>query len=346
MIARLASLLLAGVFSIGIGSAQAVNTIKKNQGQAVGGKNPPGSVTQIVKEKGDSIPEIAQLFADNVNLKDSKKVSDFAVAINESIGADVVTEEDLMYPSVDLYGEDSWHADCVNPFVGSVTANIPDTFSIDLSQFSYPLDNIQRVTSQYGYRSRFGRMHYGIDVKVQVGDTIRAAFDGRVRMVDYDRSGYGKYVVVRHLNGLETLYAHCSRHLVRNNQIVRAGEPIALGGNTGRSTGSHLHFEARFMGIPLNPEHLINFYNGVPKRENYLFVKGRNYNYDSRRGAVLARKSGSPRGESIKVHKVRKGDTLSSIASQYGTSVSKLCKVNGISSRTKLRVGRTLRVNG
>ncbi|MDN4753909.1 M23 family metallopeptidase [Porphyromonadaceae bacterium W3.11] len=344
MVTRLASLLFAGVLSVGMVSAQTVQ-VQKETSKTVGGKNPVGGVTDIVTQKGDSIPEIAQLFADNVNLKDSKKISNFATAINESLGCDEVSEEDLMYPAVDLYGENSWRTDCVNPFVRGAVANIPDSFSINLSQFSYPLDEVQRITSRYGYRPRFRRMHYGIDVKVQVGDTIRAAFDGKVRMVKYDRRGYGKYVVIRHVNGLETIYAHCSKHLVKNDQIVRAGEPIALGGNTGRSTGSHLHFEARFLGQPINPEHLINFNTGIPLNENYLFVKNGRSNR-SNRNATYAKRSGTPNGNGVVVHKIRKGDTLSGIASRYGTSVSHLCKVNGISRRSTLRVGRTLRVNG
>lgn len=86
-------------------------------------------------------------------------------------------------------------------------------------------------------------MHNGLDIKVYIGDTIRAAFSGKVRMVKYERRGYGKYVVIRHENGLETVYGHLSKQIVDENQYVEAGEPIGLGGNTGRSTGSHLHFE-------------------------------------------------------------------------------------------------------
>ena len=94
-------------------------------------------------------------------------------------------------------------------------------------------------------------MHNGLDIKVYIGDTIRAAFSGKVRMVKYERRGYGKYVVIRHENGLETVYGHLSKQIVDENQYVEAGEPIGLGGNTGRSTGSHLHFETRFWDRPL-----------------------------------------------------------------------------------------------
>ena len=107
-----------------------------------------------------------------------------------------------------------------------------------------------RITDVFGYRPRRRRAHYGLDIKVYVGDTIRAAFDGKVRVVkNQGRRGYGKYVVIRHDNGLETVYGHLSKQLVDTNQLVKAGEPIALGGNTGRSTGSHLHFETRFLSL-------------------------------------------------------------------------------------------------
>ena len=110
-----------------------------------------------------------------------------------------------------------------------------------------PCDS-RMVTSHYGYRRSFRRQHYGTDIKVFVGDTIRAAFSGKVRVVAFERAGYGNYVIIRHANGLETVYDHMSRHLCKPNQIVRAGDVIGLGGNTGRSTGSHLHFETRFLG--------------------------------------------------------------------------------------------------
>ena len=102
-------------------------------------------------------------------------------------------------------------------------------------------------------------MHNGLDIKVYIGDTIRAAFSGRVRIVRYERSGYGKYVVIRHDNGLETIYGHLSKQLVKEDQFVKAGEVIGLGGNTGRSTGSHLHFETRLLGQVINPEFLFDF---------------------------------------------------------------------------------------
>lgn len=134
----------------------------------------------------------------------------------------------------------------------------PDHYKIDLRGFAMPTPS-KVVTSNYGYRASFGRMHKGIDVKVYIGDTIVSAFDGKVRIVNYEAKGYGNYVVVRHNNGLETIYGHLSKHLCKVGDIVRAGQPIGLGGNTGRSTGSHLHFETRILGEAINPALMFDF---------------------------------------------------------------------------------------
>lgn len=148
---------------------------------------------------------------------------------------------------------------------------VPQTCDIDVSGYVAPVRGV--VTSGYGYRPRFGRMHKGVDLNLNVGDTVVAAFDGRVRITKFERRGYGYYVVVRHDNGLETVYGHLSRFLVKPNQFVKAGEPIALGGNTGRSTGPHLHFETRFMGLAINPATIIDFENYVPHKDVFAFDK-------------------------------------------------------------------------
>lgn len=159
-----------------------------------------------------------------------------------------------------------------NPRINCYTdVEIPLTSKIDVSKFSMPVNG--RVTSKYGYRSKFGRMHYGIDLSLKTGDTVRAAFDGVVRIVNYDDFGYGKYVVIRHNNGVETVYAHLSKHLVKREQLIRAGEPIGLGGSTGRGTNSHLHFEIRFLGLALNPSAIVDFKKGIIHQEIYIFNK-------------------------------------------------------------------------
>ena len=107
------------------------------------------------------------------------------------------------------------------------------------------------VTSRYGFRK--GRYHNGIDIALKVGDTIRAAWSGKVRYAKFNEGGFGNLVIIRHYNGLESFYAHLDEHLCAPNQDVKAGDPIGLGGNTGHSFGAHLHFELRFYDAPMNP---------------------------------------------------------------------------------------------
>ncbi len=161
-----------------------------------------------------------------------------------------------------------WDSQSVNPYAGVV---IPMTKDIDVSGYVAPVKG--RVTSNYGWRKRFGRMHRGIDLGLHVGDTVVSAFDGVVRMTKFDRRGYGYYVVVRHDNGMETVYGHLSAFLVKPNQRVTAGQPLALGGNTGRSTGPHLHFETRYLGLAINPAAIIDFENYVTHKDIFTFEK-------------------------------------------------------------------------
>jgi murein DD-endopeptidase MepM/ murein hydrolase activator NlpD len=216
-------------------------------------------------------------------------------------------------------------------------ADVPDSLEIDLRGFAMPTTS-RKVTSGFGYRPRFRRMHKGIDVKVQTGDTIYAAFDGKVRIVRYERRGYGKYIVLRHENGLETIYAHLSKYLCDVNEDVKAGQPIGLGGNTGRSFGSHLHFETRVMGEAINPAFLFDFANQDVTGDAYMFRKQKSDTYFTGPGTKNSVASAGKR-----YYKVRKGDSLSRISSRTGTSVSQLCKINRISKKTTLRPGQLLR---
>lgn len=243
-------------------------------------------------------------------------------------------------PELDIYTE-SWESQSVNPYANAV---VPDTKRIDVSNFAMPTPGY--VTSPYGYRPRFRRMHKGIDLKVQIGDTIRAAFDGKVRLTKFDRKGYGYYVIVRHENGLETVYGHLSKFLVKPDEYVKAGTPIALGGNTGRSTGPHLHFETRFMGYAINPAAIFDFANQTVHTDEFTFNKNtyknsRDYSPKSSTKSIASSKSKSTKASTVKV---RKGDTLSKIAKANGTTVDKLCKLNGISRTTTLTAGKPLKV--
>ena len=264
----------------------------------------------------------------------------------------IIEQEERMNPSADLYQD--WN----NVYAHRETA-LPDTFRIDLRGFCMPTSS-RIVTSNFG--ARWGRQHKGLDIKVYVGDTIRAAFSGKIRIVNYEPKGYGKYVVIRHHNGLETIYGHMSKHLVVENQDIKAGEPIGLGGNTGRSTGSHLHFETRLCGVALNPALMFDFHNQDVTGDFYNFRRSR-YAAESAqatrlRGAGVTRTNGDDDDSDMAVtssrssytptaryHKVKKGETLQSIARKCHTTVAALCKINRIGKTKRLMPGQILKYN-
>ena len=263
----------------------------------------------------------------------------------------LIHKEQMGSPSAQLYKE--WS----NKYAHRAT-ELPDSFLINLKNFCMPTTS-KVITSNFG--RRWGRMHKGIDVKVYIGDTIRAAFSGKVRIVKYEARGYGNYVVIRHYNGLETIYGHMSKHLVKENQIVKAGEPIGLGGNTGRSTGSHLHFETRLCGVALNPALMFDFRNQDVTADTYMFhrdtyesesllankARGKDAAGGDAETDVASSKKQSKRASAasgdIRYHKVKRGETLSSIAKKRGTTIDKLCKLNHISKRQRIRPGQILR---
>ena len=266
--------------------------------------------------------------------------------------------EQMGSPAADLY--EDWE----NHYAHRETA-LPDTFRIDLRDFCMPTDS-RVLTSNFG--ARWGRQHKGLDIKVYIGDTIRAAFSGKVRVVRYEPGGYGNFVVIRHYNGLETIYGHMSKHLVKPDQEVRAGEPIGLGGNTGRSTGSHLHFETRLCGVALNPALMFDFRNQDVIGDFYTFRRS-SYSRESAQatrlrgvgGAVSASNGGEDQlytesasskrsaataaRSNTRFHKVRRGETLSSIARKRNTTVNAICKLNHISKNIRLRPGQILKYN-
>lgn len=184
------------------------------------------------------------------------------------------------------------------------------------------------ITSNYGWRD--GRAHNGIDIDLQVWDPVISAFDGMVR-VARNHNGYGRVVIIRHYNGLETLYAHLHRFKVKTGDIVEAGQVIGLGGSSGKSTGSHLHFEVRFKGRPLNPRSIIDFNNNNLKASNIKLIKTK-YSY-----------AAMPDG--LHFHTVKSGESLYKIAAVYGTSIERLCNINGIKRNRPILVGQKLMVN-
>lgn len=264
--------------------------------------------------------------------------------------------EDEEEPEFDIYTE-GWESKHVNCYSG---VSVPQSAVIDVSKFSMPHPGY--ITSPYGYRRRFRRMHKGVDLKINMGDTIRAAFDGRVRIKNFERRGYGNYLVIRHTNDLETVYGHLSGFIVEEGQYVKAGDPIAFGGNTGRSTGPHLHFETRYMGYAINPCAIFDFANQTTHTDTYTFDKNtyqnaRNYSPAANseyakqylkdnpvKPYVRSSSNKSTAHASSATYRVRKGDTLSKIASRNGTTVARLCRLNGLTTTSKLSIGQRIKL--
>lgn len=261
----------------------------------------------------------------------------------------LINRENEITPSSNLY--DDWD----NTFAHKAT-ELPDSFRIDLRHFAMPTPS-RIITSNFG--ARWGRQHKGLDIKVYIGDTIRAAFSGKVRIVKYERAGYGKYIVIRHPNGLETIYGHLSKQLVAENQTVKAGEVIGLGGSTGRSSGSHLHFETRLCGVALNPAIFFNFRDQDITCDSYMFrrdtyqddgeeatrLRGKykdTYTRAEVMGSDYETKQAEQTSEKL-YHKVAKGETLSTIAKKRGTTIEKLRKLNNLRKNSRLQPGQILR---
>lgn len=226
--------------------------------------------------------------------------------------------------------------------------NLNDTVTLYFDDDSYVFPRKGEFLSPFGYRGR--RVHAGVDIRLNLNDTVVSAFDGVVRMAKY-YSGYGNCVVIRHYNGLETLYGHLNKILVKVNQHVSAGEVVGLGGRTGRATCNHLHFETRFCGRAFNPKQIINMetfelvsdtfnvhQNTFGYKRDYMPVAGGSIAYPSANPAAKKAVTGK------QTYTIRSGDTLSAIARKKGTTVAKLCKLNGIKPTKILRPGTKIRV--
>ncbi len=273
----------------------------------------------------------------------------------------MVERENFENPSSSLYEEwENKRTHAVYP--------MPDMYKIDLRGFHMPTPS-RVITSSFGHR--WGRQHKGLDIKVYIGDTIRSAFSGKVRIVRYEGRGYGNYVVIRHNNGLETVYGHLSKQLVHENQVVRAGQPIGLGGNTGRSTGSHLHFETRLCGTAINPSLMFDFRNQDVTGDFYVYrkstvasesaqataLRGKNNvpyskeniqgkqatvsqaNTDVTRNLDKMHEPAASAKNEINWYTVGNGDTVESVAEKLGMTVENFCRLNRIGRYTQLSKG-------
>ena len=302
------------------------------------------------QQHGFNLGESTGLLADGLRLR-------LDLAVLEEVEAHREFDTTVI-PANELYGG-LWPSRFVQAYGNRITP--PENFVIDMTGFVMPIHENARISSNFGWRAR-NRFHYGIDFSAPTGDTIVAVFDGKVRVRDFDRRGYGNYLVIRHPNGLETVYAHLSRFLVERDEFVRAGQPIGLVGNTGRSTGPHLHFETRFMGRVINPNRLIDFVYRVAHRDAYTitaatFGRTTNSSAVARTGATAAQLQASVNAATtgstsnafvagaVQTHRVRQGDTLGAIARRHGTTARRIAELNGISVNSTLRIGQTLRVS-
>ncbi len=246
----------------------------------------------------------------------------------------------------------SWDTLCVRrysevpPLAGDST-NLP-LFSDYSTGFVMPVEG--DFLSPFGHRGR--RVHAGVDIKLEAGDPVSCAFDGVVRMARR-YSGYGNCVVVRHYNGIETLYGHLSKISVKVNQQVKAGDIIGLGGHTGRASCNHLHFETRFQGKAFNPKQLIDFNTYNLLADTFTVTKatyGLSRDYiPSASNEIIATNNDSVKhnaksSKSKKYHTIKSGDTLGALSLKYGTSVKQLCSINGIKPTKTLKLGTKLRV--
>jgi len=241
----------------------------------------------------------------------------------------MIPHDDTPYPANCIYH--SWHTTKANPYSLDLSKN-DSTISLLLTDkdmfcdYVFPLEK-SVVTSKFGWRN--GRNHNGFDLDLEVWDPVKSSFAGVVRVAT-TVGHYGRLVVVRHYNGLETYYAHLHRFKVKTGDVVDAGDIIGLGGSSGRSTGSHLHYEIRYKGIPLDPGQIVAFKNKQLISDEIVLNKTR-WSY----GII-------PKG--VTFHHVKKGDYLHKIAQKYGQTIENLCELNGIRRNSLLRVGQKLRV--
>lgn len=298
-------------------------------------------------------------------------------------------------------------------------------------EYAHPFNG--NATSSFGFRKY--RYHFGMDINLETGDSVKCCFDGKVRIAQRSKT-YGYVVVIRHNNGLETYYAHLSKLMVKPGQDIEAGMVLGLGGNTGHSHGSHLHFEVRFRGQPIDPNYIIDFKNHTLRcdtvyltKSNFKYLtetyKVRHYSKKKKKTwytyytpggahyatpeakrvmaavpdpvipgttttlhpavssnatktgteesqkapAAAAKKTTTPAtatkttapakttttkpantatttkaAGSPVYHTIKKGETLSALAVRYGTTVPKLCQLNGLKSTSTLQIGQKVRV--
>ena len=260
----------------------------------------------------------------------------------------IPTQKDSL-PKVNMLMEANWENNVFNPYETGFL-EYPFKITFKDSVYKSPIKRKKVVTSRYGWR--WGRPHHGIDIDLISGDEVKALFDGKVRFVAY-HGGHGKTVIIRHPNGLETVYAHLSKQLVKVNDTVVKGQVIGKGGVTGNARGSHLHLEVRYKGQSINPEYLFDFNEGnnILGKEIWVTKKWtnplRHRSTRKSRLAVYSSKEEAISGIEAEptVYIIKKGDTLWKIARRHQLSINQLCKLNSIKKTSKLRIGQRIVLN-
>lgn len=248
-------------------------------------------------------------------------------------------------------------------------ADLPEIIELnlikDISEFHAPIKGI--IRSKYSWRSR--RMHKGVDVPLKTGDPVYATFEGKVRIAEYNTGGYGYFIILRHSNGLETWHGHLCRLNVKSGDYVKAGQVIGFGGNTGRSTGPHLHYEMRYRDLTFDPEYLIDFETGELRYMTFALeksflnsqsraselleeddsfkmpdVNGNDSISDDILSVIDKEKEVSLAEKRAVYHVIKSGDMLGKLAVKYGVSIDQICRLNNISRTTVLSLGRRLRI--
>lgn len=255
------------------------------------------------------------------------------------------------YQTVTGVFDEAWTHTGTDPY-GIPQAELPDQWTIwcvdSLDQYHCPYQGEVYYRGKFGIRR--GRRHQGVDLPLKTGEPVYATFTGKVRISKY-WGAYGNLVVIRHENGIETFYAHLSKRLVEQDDWVNAGDIIGYGGSTGRSTGPHLHFEARYKGYAFDPQWLIDFKEG--KLRHRLFVLKKKYfniysNYEQDFEDEILNdeedKKEDAEREAMRWYTIKSGDTLGRIAINNNTTVSELCRLNGITRTTTLKIGKKIRV--
>lgn len=291
------------------------------------------------------VKTLGQVSAIDTLATESDKIS--IILFNDNTWRYVMSEN---YKADSEVFSDHWNTTATHAYSDVELNSLPEATPILLidSMESYHYPYIGRITSRYGPRR--GRAHQGLDISLKMGDPIYATFDGKVRF-SKAAGNYGNLVIIRHNNGLETYYAHLSQRDVEVGDWVVAGQQIGLGGSTGRSTGPHLHYEVRYKGQSFDPERIIDFSNGNLRRAE-LLLKRRHFSiyakyeqdFDAEVEVEKIEEAERKAAAAIQYHTVRSGDILGSIARKYGTTVTRICQLNGIKSTSILRIGQRLRV--